>query len=245
MSTQAIRRSVVPIVLAALVLTVPVSAAKRRAVAHRPRPDKVAGSVKGKVTDAVTGLPVISAKVEAGRSDTTDATGNYVINAASGYGAIDVEVSRSGYAAFTAKLAAGDHTLNVQLQPTATALIRTTGGAQVNVDLDSLKFGYSSGFSRLEAPFEDFCNLDGTSVRHDRMEMKRIVGPATYVNNAACCDQQQTMKISIELKGKPAADFLFADSCSTTNPISISARNHVTGEVLYFPLTEVAEVVFP
>lgn len=245
MNPFAIRRTVLTILLLSIAVTFPAAAAKRRAVAHPSRPARVTGLLKGRVIDAVTGLPVIKAKVSAGKSDTTSANGEFEITGAWGYGTIDVEIERTGYTTYETRLAAGDYNLTVQMNPTATATVRRTVGAAFAVDFESLKFGYSSGFSRLEASYEDFCGPNGTTVRHDRTEMRRIVGPATYVTDAACCDQAQTMKVSIELKGQAPADFLFADSCSTTNPMSLTVRDHVSGEVLYIPLTEVAEVVFP
>lgn len=244
MKSLSIRRTAA-LAFVLLVLTVPIMAAKRRGVAASARPAKVTGVVRGTVTDAITGLPVISAKAAVGRSDSTDSNGRFDIGDAFGYGTLDFEVSRSGYLPYSVRLPAGEHNLTIRLTPTPTVSLRRTDQTVVNIDYESLKFRYSSGFSGSEAEHEDFCLPDGSVRRVERFQFKRLTGPATYINDPSCCSKAQTMRMTIELKNEPAAEFRFADSCSTVNPIAIRARDHVTGEILTFPLTEVSEVVFP
>lgn len=244
MNSLSIRRTAA-LAFAMLVIAIPTTAARRRGVASTARPPKVTGVVRGTVTDAVTGLPVISAKAEVGRSDSTNSSGQFDISDAFGYGTLDFEVSRSGYLPYFVRLPAGEHNLTIRLTPTPTVTLRKTDQTVVNLDYESLKFRYSSGFSGSEAEYEEFCQPDGSIRKVGRSQFRKMTGPATYINDPGCCTKAETMRMTIELKNEPAGEFRFADSCSTVNPMSIRARNHVTGEILTFPLTEVSEVVFP
>jgi hypothetical protein len=256
MTLSQLRRSALPLFSVLFLLAIPVQAAKRRAVAHPTAGPKLTISVKGVVTDKVTGLPVINAKVTAAnRSDLTnkedDSTaakeaGTFQVKGAVAYGTVTVTVERTGYKTFTTQYtASGDYTLNVQLEPTPTVTVKTTGGETVQLDRESVLFGYVAGafqYQYLEAP--EFCLGDGTRASYNVAQMHRIVGPATTAQSSSCCDQE-LLKINIELTGSAPTDLLLADKCHTGSTIDITGRDHVQGVLRYFPLTEVTEVIFP
>ena len=238
-------RSLVFLLSALVIVALPAAAAKRRAVRHSARLPRVEAVVQGTVVDDVTGLPVNNAKVSAGKSDTTDEQGLFRISSAYGYGAVDVSVTRTGYLVYKTTVGAGEHTMTVRLTPTATVEVKMVSGTQYQLDRESIGFGYPVAFGGYPtSEVVEFCN--GTEkFEVDSALMKRIIGPATFVTLTTCCANYPTMKTSIEMRGQAPAEYFFADSCKTDHPIHLVARDHVTGEKVYLPLTEVQEVVFP
>src|SRR5688572_1142024 len=99
------------VAIAALVLTLPAMAQKRRAVQHPAPPAPAENTtVSGKVIDAVTGLPVVSASLRLAEGfDRTDATGSFSITAKI-FGTGDLIAERSGYKTGTLQISgAGPH----------------------------------------------------------------------------------------------------------------------------------------
>ncbi|MFP5247181.1 MAG: carboxypeptidase regulatory-like domain-containing protein [Thermoanaerobaculia bacterium] len=226
----------------------PTYAGKRRAVKHPTAGAQLNAELSGTVIDNVTGLPVINARVKAGRdSDTTDSQGKFLLKEVVGYGVITVEASRTGYTAKTITLSTGGkQTLDIRLQPGPTVSVRKLDGTSFNIDFDSLEFGYVVTFGGYHsAEFEDFCKPDGSQVAIDRSQIKRIVGPSTPVTATACCTQRNTVKVNVELKTGEKSDMYFIDACNGYPDIDLLGRDHVSGKMQYIPFAQIAEIVFP
>lgn len=243
-------RQTLALSLLALIIAVPASASgRRRAVTHPTAGGKItATKITGTVVDNVTGQPVISARVEGGGdSDLTDSKGAFELRNLEAYGVLAIEVSRSGYVGKKVNLTAGgEQTLNFRLDPTATVRVRKTDNTTVDLDFESLQFGYALTFGGyVSAEFEDFCKPDGTPVAYSRDQIKRIVGPATEVNYAPCCPNGTTMKINVELETGEKSDLYFVDACNGYLRIDVIGREHTTGKFQYIQFTQIAEVILP
>ena len=236
------------VVLATFALALPgFAAAKRRAVETRSPGVRFTISVTGVVLDATTNQPVRHAKVTAGiRTDTTDAEGKFSLKNATGYGVLNVEAERSGYVTATAKVNPGD-TAPVTMRMTPTKTITVHRGATTTLlDIESVKFGYPVPFSGYrESSTEEFCKADGTQVEVNRDAMQRLAGPATLVDNATCCNETKIMKMTLTLKTGETSDVFFTDTCGDHNKVDVGGRDHISGEIVHIPITEINEIVFP
>lgn len=233
---------------AALLLTLPAVAQKRRAVQHpSPAAPPTAVIVTGKVIDAVTGQPVNLATVRLGnRTDRTVANGTFQIKTTI-YGQGEVTAERSGYTTVRQTITpTGPLDLTLSMQPTPTVKLRLVDGTQTDVDFESIEFGYVPPFgSYSKSEYDDFCKPDGTTVRVNRTEMARITGPATSETNSACCGGTGTpQKITVTLKTGETTPLYFNDSC-TGFTIDLIAREHVSGKTIYTKFSNIAEIVFP
>jgi hypothetical protein len=229
-----------------LTLAVPSFAGKRRSVTHPSAGPLFQATIQGTVLDAVTGLPVRSALVSFGnRTDTTTASGEFLINNASAFGDAAVTVSRTGYESSTQTVrAAGTHTLTFRLTSKPTVTVRKTDGTTMQIDADSVKLGYVITFSGYAASEEEeFCRADGTEIKVHVSQMKRIVGPATLVAQSACCSRN-VQKIRLEQRNGQVGDVFFKDSCAGYT-VDIIGREHVSGEVTFTRFSDIAEIVFP
>jgi hypothetical protein len=230
-----------------------VAATRRRAVrVDPPAEGTFTGTVSGTVIDAVTGKPIVQASVTAPgqknlRKGTSNSTGAFNITNVYGAANITVTAARSGYATNSVVATSQASTgLTIRLTPLATAsLTRTDVAGSVEVDADSIEFGYVSGFSDyISDTFDDFCTTDGTHIQMDRSEMKRIIGPSTLVAPGSCCSGTTVEKISVETKNAGTQELRFLDSCAGYPEVLI-AREHVSGKYIYIPFSKVAQVVFP
>jgi hypothetical protein len=236
----------------ALFVTVFVAApsyAKRRAVAHRSKPVSITKTVSGTVLDAVTGQPVISLTVTIGtRLDITDNQGKFEIRNAVGEGQLVVNLDRSGYQPRVIRLNPGDNGVlgAIMLTPTPTATLRKTDGTVIQLDVESMKFGYGVPFSGYrEDTFDEFCVLsDSTKKTIDRLQMAKLTGPAQITPAGSCCTGNAE-KVNLALKNGEVLDVVFMDTCQEQYKIDVGARNHTTGQFVYTPVREIAEIVFP
>ena len=231
-------------VLSTLILAIPAFAGKRRAVEH---PTLSATDISGIVLDSVTGTPVVTARVEAGGEHVnTNEEGRFVLHNVNLTGPVSVTVDRTGYASKTITVTLGNtQNLTIQLVPEPTASLRKSDGTVIQLDYDSVEFGFLNGFSGyIQAPSEDFCKPDGSFVTVNRSEMKRLIGPAVRVTHAPCCKTSEIFKIKVELRNGTTTDVYFDDSCSGY-PVDVIGRNHATGLFEYIPFTDTAELVFP
>lgn len=249
MHFQTSRRTIVLSVLGfLLLLTLPADAGKRRASSAPPAGTAIHADVTGVVRDAVTGAPVVGARVQIGsRKDDTDGQGQFELRGADGFDEFILYVERTGYADITLKVApAGAGNVSITLQPAPTTIMRRTGGAVSQLDTDSISFGYNVPFSGFrDASYDEFCKPDGTEVTIDRDQMKRIVGPAVRVMYAPCCTEREVLRVRLELRDGTSGDYYFMDPCDGYQHIDIKGRNHVTGVYEAVHLTEVDEVIFP
>jgi hypothetical protein len=236
------------LVLALLVGAVPLSAAKRRAVHVSPPAGQINAEVSGTVLDNVSGQPVASVKVVVGsKSGTTNSQGKYSIRNIQYIGSsMTVEAQRSGYVGKSVILTTGGkQVVDFRLDPLATATVKLKDGTTHQLDVDSMRFGYLSGLSDyIDDESEDFCKPDGTKVEIDRLQMKKITGPAVAAASAPCCPQSTSLRINLELKSGEKTDVFFVDSCQGYSS-DIIARDHVTGKFEYISFEDITELVFP
>lgn len=232
------------VVLSTLLFALPTFAGKRRAVGH---PTNTTTDVKGVVLDSVTGAPVISARVETGkRHANTGDDGRFVLsNVALGTN-VTLTVDRTGYAAQTLTVSSENaQNVTIRLVPEPTAALRKTDGSVVQLDYDSIEFGYLNSFAGyVKEKYEEFCRTGGEHVMIDRSEMVKIIGPAVRVEYAPCCQTSDIFKVNVELRNGTKTDVYFDDSCSGY-PVEVIARNHVTGQYEYIAFTDTAELTFP
>lgn len=246
---QATLRRISAFALLVTVFAAAPSYAKRRAVAHRSRPVSFTKTVSGTVLDAATGQPVISLSVTIGtRLDITDNQGKFQINNAVGAGQMEVHFDRSGYQSRIIRLNPGDSGVLgvVMLTPTPTATLRKTDGTVLQLDVESMKFGYGVPFSGYrEDTFDEFCVLaDSTKKNIDRLQMAKLTGPAQITPAGGCCTGNAE-KVNLTLKNGEVLDVVFMDTCQEIYKIDVGARNHTTGQFVYTPVRDIAEIVFP
>lgn len=246
------RRLLTAALVATLCVVLPAHAAgaRRRAVAPPAALGKLtADKISGTVVDDVTGQPVAFARVKvADRADSTDNLGKFEVkNVTSFQGNIPVEVTRSGYATKNLVLTAGGtQVVAVRVQPTPTVRVRKVNGTTLDLDFESIEFGYPVVFSGYNASAsEDFCKPNGSAVTIDRSQIRRFTGPATIVHQASCCATHDVEKVSVELKTGEIADLVFVDTCTGVPGIDLIGRNHVTGQLEYTAFTGIAEITFP
>lgn len=245
---EMLRRSVVLALMATCLIAVPSHATKRRAVKH-PSPAIVGVlTVSGIITDNVTGAPVINARVSIGHdSDTTDNTGKYELKEVTAGLPSNLTVERTGYVTKTISISSGGvQTLNIRVDPTPTVRLRMIDNTVIDLDSESILFGYPVPFSGYrEDESEDFCKPDGSTVSIHRSQFRRISGPAAEVNFPACCTTGRTVRINAELKTGEVTNLYFVDACNGFPDIDVKGRNHVTGRTIYTPFKNIAEITFP
>jgi len=249
MNPAKLRRNLLAALAAVLFVAVPSQGQKRRSVGVRsPGVQFTLDVLSGQVLDSVTGQPVIAAAVFGGnRTDVTDTQGRFDLKAITGFGSLTIQVERSGYQAFASTFKPGDPTpLAIRLVPTSTATIRKTNGETLQVDIESLKFGYPVPFSGYrDDESEDFCTVDGHKLTIHRAQMARLIGPAAIVAGGACCTEGNAAKMTLTLKTGQTMDVLFTDTCQERYKVDIGARVHTTGLFVHVPVTDIAEVIFP
>lgn len=224
------------------------AASKRRSVRVSPAPIQLTAEITGTVRDSVTNEPVVSAKVQVGEnSKLTDTAGKYTLRNVHSAGNIVVEIARSGYVTQTQTITTGgNHTLDIRLVPLPTVSVRKTDNSVVQLDSDTIRFGYSIPFSGYrDAEFEEFCKADGTAVTIDRSQISRITGPATMLRFAPCCPNVDTLKVNITLKTGETFDAYFVDACNGNPNIDLLGRDHKSAKAQYIPFTSIAEIIFP
>ncbi len=236
------------VAIAALVLTLPAMAQKRRAVHHTAPPVPAESiTVTGKVIDAVTGLPVVSASLRLGEGfDRSGADGSFSITTKI-FGSADLVAERSGYNTGTQLISGpGPHTVTLRLESRPTVKLRLTDGTEKDMDLESVEFGYVPPFSSyVKAEFDDFCKPGGATVRLNRTDFSRITGPSVNEAVTACCGGTATpQKVNATLKNGETTALFFTDSCSGYT-VDFIARDHVTGRVVYTKFSNIAEIIFP
>lgn len=239
-------RSRLAICVLALLAALPATAAKRRSVSKPTVGPAVVLTVRGTVLDSASNLPVAFVNVTVGdRAGVTSREGNFEISNVTVFGgSATVTASRSGYNSATQTVnGAGTHTLTFRLQGRPTVNIRKIDGTNLAVDDDSVKFGYVVLFGGYVASTEEnFCMADGAKTIVALSTIKRILGPATPTQNPCC--PTPTQKIRLELRNGTNSDANFEDSCHGYT-VDILARNHTTGDTVFVPFSEVAELVFP
>ena len=235
------------VVLALAVLAAFPAFGKRRSVGHSSNAPTFTATINGTVLDAVTGRPVIAAKVQANeRSTFTDANGRFTFRNFTAYGPLTLSATRTGYVTGSTVMNASTETPTIRLQSGPLVTLRQTDSTELQIDADSIEFGYAVPFSGyLSSTYDDFCRLsDHVALRIDRSEMKKITGPSTFITSSGCCNGTNQQKLTIQTKTASAAEMVFVDSCEGYK-VDFIGREHVTGKFVYIPFGQITEVVFP
>lgn len=221
---------------------------------HAVRP--VAEAVySGLILDSATNKPVVEAEVTSGnRTVKTDAAGSFNIVIITGR-PVALIVHRSGYEDLPLTV-----TLTVQgsvspvvpatptpvaLMPKPLVIVKTTAGATIRLDADTVQFAYVIPFSNpATTTIASFCRDDGTADDIDRSEFAHITGPAVSTTNAACCKLGPSLGINVELKTGEKEHVLFTDSCFGYDCI-FTGRDHDSAQYVQVKFTEIASVDFP
>ena len=240
----------VTLVMLLLAVVPAFAAARRRSVGSGSTSGvPFTATVKGVVLDAASGLPIAFASVAVGETKTTTTREGTFEMFVSGSGtSTPVVASRSGYNSSTLTInGSGTHDLTFHLQTRPTVTLRYTNGTTVALDDDSIKLGYIVVFGGyVSSTDEDFCKSDGTPLKVNVSAMKKIVGPATLVEQSNCCSRPgaQLQKVHLELKNGEVHDVIFKDSCDGYT-VDLLGRNHVSGDGVFAKFNEIAEVTFP
>ena len=225
------------------------AAPKHRAVS-KPITAPFTANIKGTVVDASSGLPVALATIAiANLKVTTTKDGTFELDNVNGIGVnVPVIASRTGYNSDTQTIAGtGTFTLTFHLQSRPTVAVRLTNGTTVQLDDDSVKFGYLILFSGyITTTNEQFCKADGTRVTIPIADMKKVTGPAQIITNSSCCTRlnAELQRVRVEKKNGEADDMTFKDSCDGYNT-DLLGHDHTTGDSVFYKFSDIAEITFP
>ena len=229
-----------------LALALPIFAAgqtKRRAVAPHAT---VFATLSGTVTDSTTGQPVVQAAVAAdGRNAAqTDTKGQFTAKLTPGRD-VPISIQRSGYETLNTTVnISGDATRSFKLVSKAVTTVRTVAGATIQVDTETIEFGYLAPFSGYVKDTKlNLCTGGGGSFTPDRADMKKITGGA-QVNDAACCSRGAIPAINVTLKSGGTTTGGFVDAC-VGYTVDLIGRDHVTAQPVYVHFPDIAQIDFP
>lgn len=242
-------RLLVAVVLSSFVVTSVVASPNSRRRSAGSGESKNEAILSGTITDSVTGEPVAQIQISnpPDHYRHSDGNGRFDIKVAMGKD-VTLTFFRSGYEFLTAVVnVAGNATRSFEMKPKPTTRVRTTNGSTMDVDTETVEFGYLAPFiGYTKDSTMNLCTAAG-SFTPDRSEILRIAAPdhGGQVNNPACCEQRSMTAVTVELKNgstSPAAGFI--DTCFGYRE-DLIALDHHTGEALYIPFTDIAEVTFP
>jgi len=248
--SRLIRRSAVA-AAAILITLLPLGAQTVRRRAAVP-PSGITVTLTGIISDATNGQPLANAQVVGGgrQSAFTGPDGKYKIEIPK---SINTAVTASQFAFNSSTVAVFGRegaTANFSLTPKPVVTVKLTAPDANKkdtyiLDIDSSQFAYLipfSGYARSDNG--NFCKDDGTSITPNKKDIKRVVGPATSVNVAACCTLGPVMKATLEMKSGETLTVYFNDSCFG-NEVDFLGREKSSGVYQYFRFTDIAEVDFP
>jgi len=231
------------------VAALPVMAAQKHRAVSKPINTPFTASIKGSVLDASSGQPVAFATIAISNLKvTTTKEGTFELNNVTGNGVnVPVVASRSGYNSDTQTIAGnGSFTLTFHLQSRPTIAVRLTNGSTVQLDDDSVKFGYLILFSGyITTTSQQFCKSDGTRVTVPITDIKKITGPSQIVTNSSCCTRlnAELQRVKVEQKNGQVDDMTFKDSCDGYN-VDFLGHDHTTGDNVFYKFSEIAEITF-
>ncbi|MGH9423308.1 MAG: carboxypeptidase-like regulatory domain-containing protein, partial [Thermoanaerobaculia bacterium] len=210
-----------------------------------PAPAGPSINVTGIVKDASNGLAIPGARATYGdqRVDTSN-NGKFILNLPAGTPVI-VTITHPAFLPFQKTVTAqnGVETeYDLTEQPSVT--IQTTGGQTYVVDIGTAQFEYAITFSGYVASDNaNFCKPDGTVITPSKLELSKIVGPATSSTNAACCSGP-VMTANAFFKNGTSTQVFFKDSCNSTE-VDFVGRLKSTGLYQHVRFTDIAEIDFP
>lgn len=220
--------------------------ARKRAVTPPPSPPTgPATSVIGVVKDASNGLVIPGARATYGdQKTTTSNNGEFALTLPAGTPVI-VTIEHPAFLPFqkTVTAQAGVKTeYALTEQPSVT--IRTLAGQTYIVDIGTAQFEYAITFSGYVASDNaNFCMPDGSAFTPSKLELTKIIGPATSSTLAACCEGSLMMANAV-LKSGASTPVFFKDSCHGTE-VDFVGRIKSTGLYQHLRFTDIAEIDFP
>jgi hypothetical protein len=235
-------------ILIAVLLTLPLFAQKRRSVGN---PEAASGTpttivCQGTVTDAATGAPIPFVRLTTGKGlqGASSRNGTFAFDFVSKGSDADITATRTGFQSQTIHVSgAGPHELNFRLESRTAATLLKTDGTTLSLDDDSVKFGYIVPFMGYQTVTgSDFYMNDGTRAKIPNSQARHITRLGITEPNAYC--HQPGQRLLLELRDDTIHDATFVDSCYGYT-IDLIARDHITGDVVYMPFTEVSEIAFP
>lgn len=203
-------------------------------------------TLSGQVRDLTTNAPAAGIEVEGPRRfASTDAEGKFTMQLPVGQ-PVTLTFTRPGYETLTETFTlAGNESRVFRLTALPTARITTTGGVNHAVVADTVEFGWMipfSGYRRGRSA--KMCRPGGGEFTLDRVEIDRIEGPAITVTDSACCTKTSLTGAVFELATGERRTAYFMDSCDFA-VMEVIARDQATYELVFVPLRDLREVVFP
>ena len=219
---------------------------KRRAV--RPGSGQSAATpnvtLSGVILDSVTNNPVISASVNAGsHAGRSDAQGKFTVSLPPG-ASVNLHFERTGYQPLDTTVSiTSDATQTFRLIPKPTVSVRLTNGSTLNLDEETVEFGYVVPFSGYSK--DTHLNLSkggGEAYSPDREEIKRIT-TGVQLNDAKCC-ASAIPAVNVESKAGGTTTGGFVDACLGYKE-DIIGLDHAKYSPVYLHFSDIAEIVFP
>ena len=220
------------------------AAASRQRIINRPTGPQA--TLSGQTRDAVTDATAVSIEVEGPRRyATTDAEGKFTMQIPVGL-PVTLTFHRAGYETLTETVTiTGNESRVFRLTPLPTARITRLSGVSHAVAADTVEFGWMvpfSGYRRHRSAL--MCRPGGGEFILDRSEIDRVEGPALTVMDAACCPDKLVRGAVFELATGEKITAYFMDTCDAAT-MEVIARDQTTYEMIFVPLSELVEVVFP
>ena len=240
--TATLRRIVTLLVIIAVPLFA-LGETKRRAVApHAPE----LATLSGTVTDSSTGAPVAGVQIFAGSqtAGVTDAKGQFSVKIPVSQSVV-LTFSRAGYATLTSNVTiSGDATRAFQMSPKPVTNVRLVDGTTVQLDTDTIQFGYLAPFSGYVADTKvNLCTTGGNSFIPDRADIQKITA-AAQLNDATCCSRGAIPAINVQLKNGTSSTGGFVDACFGYTE-DVIGHDHNSGQAAYIHFSNIAEIDFP
>jgi hypothetical protein len=218
---------------------------KRRAVSPSSGAATVEATLTGTVTEAGTGAPVIEAFVFiTGKAAHTDASGKFTLKIPTGRD-VAVNFSRTGFQSSVATVnISGDASRTFQMTPKATTKLRNATGGTVELDTETIEFGYVAPFfGYVKGTALNLCKAGGVAFTPDRADIDKITGPV-QLNDATCCARGPMPAITVTLKSGETATAAVADAC-VGYQTDIIGRDHRTNAATYIHFSELTEIDLP
>jgi len=201
--------------------------------------------ITGAVKDASNGLAVQQATVSYGdQSVRTNGIGEFVLNIPTGT-PVSISVQHPAFAPFQKTVTAQNGVkLDIGLTELPSVTVKTTAGVTYTVDIGTAVFAYALPFSSyIPSDNANFCKPDGSEFTPNKLEFRKIVGPATSSTLGTCCDGP-LLTASAEMKTGGTTPVFFKDSCHFTE-VDFGGRDKATGLFRWVKFTDVAEIDFP
>ena len=232
------------LVIAFLISSDSYAGQKRRAVIHA----QAEATLTASVADAASNQPVVSVEVTGpGVFGRSDRFGNFTVSLPVGQ-AVELTFSRSGYKPHVETVTIFSNTTAsspFRLESAPTVKITTRAGAVFEVDQETFEFGYPEFFLGYRRDRKAaMCEQGGGAFTLDRDDIRRIRGPFFSSIDFSCCQQGTPEGLEFQLENGDTKRAYFLDSC-LGRKMELIAADHVTYQLVFVKIGDVAEVVFP